>query len=66
MYWVIKIGNKCMASKADVKRARVAGMYEILALYKSSRDKGNTEGATLSFLEKYISDCQELVYRRTK
>lgn len=43
-----------MTNKADVKRARVAGMYDAMAVYKFCREHGQTEAQSLDSLERYI------------
>lgn len=47
-----------MASKKDVERARVLGMKDILAVYKSCRNHNQDEETALESLEKYIQSME--------
>lgn len=47
-----------MANKRDVERARVRGMYDLLAQYRSCRAHGQDEATALDSIERYIK-CYE-------
>lgn len=47
-----------MANKRDVARARVLGMKDILAVYKSCRNHNQDEETSLESVERYIQSME--------